>query len=149
MPKSAIRTKLTETRNTDALLAGMPMELRGKQLKSALRKGGNVVKKEARATAPKPGYPGDKPGLKPLRDSFVVKVKEYPRTVAAFIGSRWPDAAHLHLVEFGHRMVLWGKRTDGTVTGKPFFRRAADTTEPQQSAAIVGSLKSDLNKLAD
>lgn len=145
--KSA-QVKIAIPPETDKLLGQIPIELRSKTLKKALRKAGQVVAREARRLAPKPGYPGDKPGKKPLKNTIRVKIADYGQTQAAFVGPSYPDGAHGHLVEYGHDKVLWGERTGEYVRGKPFMRPSADSTEAQQREAIIGTLKAEINKLA-
>jgi hypothetical protein len=72
----------------DKELAGLGMLSRMPAIKKGLRNAGNVVRKRVQETLPKPGYPGDKPGLKPLRDTVATKVKEYPTgAVVAIVGT--------------------------------------------------------------
>jgi hypothetical protein len=58
-----------------------------------------VVVKRARELVPKPGYAGDKPGLKPLRETIGHTVKTYGQIFVAIIGPQRPAGAHGHLVE--------------------------------------------------
>jgi hypothetical protein len=102
----------------DRLLAKIadPAE-RNKAFTAGLRAAGNVVKTRAKELVPKPGYPGDKPGLKPLRDTLSVLVKQYSDVWVAVVGPSRPAGRHGHLVEYGHRLVKGGtssKRSDRT-----------------------------------
>lgn len=144
----SIDVKISIPEETDKLLGQIPINLRRRSLKKALRKAGQVVAREARRLAPRPGYPGDKPGKKPLKNTIRVKVSDFGEVQAAFVGPSYPEGAHGHLVEFGHEEVLWGKRTGGFVREKPFMRPAADSTEAQQREAIISTLKKDIEKLA-
>lgn len=162
MPRSAVSVSLTDTKTTDALLANLPIELRGKTLTKAIRKAGNEVAKEARRrlTANNmPGYPGDKPDKPPIAKTVKTVVRMYGVVVAAFVGPTYPDAAHSHLLEFGHRVVLPRgksprKRKSGEpaaktfVKGRPYLRPAADLTKGQQQAAIIETLKKGLSEIA-
>ena len=105
-----------------------------KQQRKALRKMGTVVMNAARKLVPQPGYPGDKPEFKPLRDTIGVEVKDGEQ-IYAVIGPERPAGAHGHLVEYGHRIV----KHDGEDTGKmaephPFMEPAARDTRSQQDA---------------
>lgn len=141
-----IRVTVTDRRQTERLLSQMPRELRGKQLKKAVRSANNIVATEARRRVPKPGYPGDKPDKKPLRDTIKVVVREGSRFVASFVGPTWPDGAHGHLVEHGHFTVT--NIGLGFVAGRPFLRPAADLTEPKQRQVIIKTLKNGIRDLA-
>lgn len=148
MARSAVRVRIKEVGKADELLAGLPIELRGNALTKAVRAAGNVVAKEARRLAPKPGYAGDDASKEPLNKTIKVKVRRYNNAIVGFVGPTRPNGAHGHLVEYGHAKVLWGKRTDGFVKAKPFLRPAADTTEAEQQRKIVDTLKAELKKLA-
>ena len=148
MARSAIKIEIKDTKQTDKLLSRMPIEIRGKTLKKALRAAGNVVAREARRIAPKPGYPGDDPTKEPLNKTIKTVVRDYGTVIAAFVGPERPNGAHGHLVEYGHAKVLWGTPTGERVQGKPFMRPAADTTEAQQQKKIIETLKREIGKLA-
>ena len=103
------------------------------------------------------------------------KTKTYKAdgAVVTLVGGKWPEAAHAHLVEFGHRMVVGGtverlgggptpvsKRTGvrgggrvvGFVPAQPFIRRAFDATKGQAMAiaerALRVGVKREAKKLA-
>ena len=143
-----VKTRIVEDRNTDALLAKMPIELREKHLVKAVRAQGRVVAKAAAKKAPKPGYPGDKPDKTPLNKTIRTVVRRYGNVVMSITGPARPDGAHGHLVEFGHMKVLWGRRTGEVVEGKEFMRPAADETQPEQERAGIDALKKALPELA-
>lgn len=171
------RTEIKEDGNVEALLERLPIELRTTALTKAVRAAGKVVAERARQLCPPPGYPGDKPGLKPLRDTIGVQVRYYEReqdaAVVAVVGPEYPAGAHGHLVEFGHRIVgnaqlsegssqgeaaaglfspaeylRRAHRAGGEVAPQPFLRPAADETEAEQRAALAGTLQKELEKLA-
>ena len=145
-----VRIGLHETKETRANLERMPFVLRGKLLQKALRKGGNVVAREARRLCPKPGYPGDDPTKKPLNKTITTVWRQYGSTVMTVTGPRYAKkdgGNHGHLVEFGHSKVLWGTETGGRVQGKPFMRPAADTTKAKQESEIINHLRSSLAEL--
>lgn len=148
MARGRIKIEIKEVGKVDSILSAMPIQLREKALVKALRAAGNIVAKEARRLAPKPGYKGDKPGLIPLNKSIKTVVRRYNHVIAVFVGPTYPQGAHGHLVEYGHAKVLWGKRTGEQVKGKPFMRPAADTTEAAQQAKIISVLRSEVEKLA-
>jgi hypothetical protein len=170
-----VRIEITEDGRieTDKLLANMPIELRSRQLHTALRRAGMVVVRKARTLAPAPGYEGDNPSKLSLRDSIGVKVKGYNYTVVAFIGPRRPWGNHGHLIEYGFNQhfvklgasgikVLRGKREGGTqnkrgkansatpkrIARQPFMRPAAISTQRQQEQAFVDTLRKGIGDLA-
>lgn len=155
--KGRIQIDIVETKNTEELLSQMPLELREKHLRSAVRKAGNIVAKEARRRCPKPGYPGDNPTKTPLNRTITTKTRVYPKTVTAFVGPKRPHGAHGHLVEYGFSQK-WVKMRDSELKvkrkypkqtrAKPFMRPAAHSTIQQQKQAIVDYLKSKLKELA-
>jgi hypothetical protein len=117
---------------------------RSPQLIAAGRRAGEVVLADAIPRIPKPGYKGDKKGLKPLNESLAVVVREYPGTIVILVGGLWPSGAHMHLVEFGHMQ----KKKDGTVVHvppNPCLRPAAESTQDAQKAAIVEGLTQSVN----
>ncbi len=119
-------------------------------IKSGLRKACNVVRKRLQGILPKPGYPGDKPGLTPLREATATKVVEYDRSVVALVGYDYTGGGqHGHLVEEGHRIVKGGSlpRTKATtrkhtgtvkgfVEGRFYLVRAAKDTESEQRTVM-------------
>lgn len=113
----------------------------------ALNKAAKIVQKRAKELCSPPGYPGDKPDKKPLRDTIGVVERVYDHAIVVVVGPQYPAGAHGHLVEFGHEKVLWGVQMPGeTVTAKPFMRPAADETRSAQESEIVGHLKSVIEK---
>lgn len=126
-----------EFERIDKQLAGLPMLSRMPAIKKGLRARGKVVEKRLKQTLPPPGYPGDKPGLKPLRDTTATKVKEYPRgAVVAIVGFESGAGSHGHFVEEGHRMVTRSGKTVGFVPGGHYLAHAVAATESEQSSAM-------------
>jgi len=141
---SAIRTSIKEAGNVDALLGRLPLEMREKRIKKALKKAIGVVVKEAKRRAPKPGYPGDKPDKKPLKDTIGSVIRGQGDKIIAVGGPLYPAGAHGHLIEDGHQEVLWGQPTGRRVPAYPFLRPAADETKEQQTQAMIDELKKPL-----
>lgn len=131
-----------------ALLDKIEAHARGQAMTRVLRAAGEVVKREARVIVPKPGYPGDKPGLKPLRDTVSIRVKNYQGGFykVLLVGYTYPAGAHGHLVESGHAKVLWGKRTEGFVEGKQYFQMAVDRTQDAVNQAIISGATTEAAK---
>jgi hypothetical protein len=133
--------------DVDKHLARLEQPQRWTSIKGALRAAGGVVVKRCKETLPKPGYPGDKKGLKPLRETLGTKVVEYQnsRTIVALVGFAWGAGSHGHLVEKGHRLVI-RHRAVGTVEGRHYLEHAADATKGEQDAAILGALQKDVEE---
>lgn len=129
---------------TENALLAAPYALR-KATREALRSAGRVVVKAAAALVPPPGYPGDKPELKPLRDTLAVEVKDGDRAMYAVIGPQRPAGAHGHLVERAHKHVSHGKPTGRLTTPRPFLEPAAAETLAQQRA-IIDQILSEMDR---
>jgi hypothetical protein len=98
-----------------AELAKLPAQIERRVLTPAIRRGGRMV-----ITAMRPNIPTrqrrDKHGKRTgLRQSATVKMRKYGRTgvIMAVVGFRWPEGAHAHLVEHGHKMVTHRRRWRG------------------------------------
>lgn len=90
----------------------------------ALRKGASPILKAARKNARKLGTRGERQ----LAKSMGIRIKRYTArgiTYAA-VGPRWPQGAHGHLVEFGHRTAKRGTGTLARVV-KPGARARTNT----------------------
>lgn len=129
----------------DRQLAKLGILNRQPAIKQGVRNMANVVRRRVRETLPKPGYPGDKPGLKPLRDTAATKVVEYPSgVVVGLVGFEWGAGSHGHLVELGHRMVVGGRvprlgKTQKTVIAPPAVLKAMGLSpEGTMTGRVVG-----------
>ena len=130
-------------------LEKLPILERGTSLLKVVRRAAKVTQDRARAIAPKPGYPGDKPGLKALNKTITTVAREYDRsggaTYLAVVGPSWPDGAHGHLVEDGHRVIVsrGPRRGQPPESGKsftdaqPFLESAAIETRSQVNSTIA------------
>lgn len=137
----------------DAILSKIDKAVRGKAVDQGLRKVGNEVKSKTRTILPKPGYPGDKPGLKPLRETLKVKVVNYRDgavkvMVVGYTYSRTKGEGgnHGHLLEGGHDIVVGGsKKKGGTVIGHvqpyEYIIRVVEGNKPQHQANLIASLQ--------
>jgi len=150
---SVVEVKINESEFTaaNALLAKVDKQLRGKAVEESLHRAAQVVVDAAKVEVPQPGYPGDKPGLKPLRDTISHEVRSYSSgTFVAIVGAQWPAGAHAMLVEKGHEIWLpsppytagastvnTGRRTEAD----PWLERASDNTQANQIGIIVSTLK--------
>ncbi len=129
----------------EAMLLEVPHKT-NQALKKALRKAGQHVVKRAKQLVPRPGYPGDKPDLKPLRDTIGVEVKQ-GETIYAVVGPKRPAGAHGHLVEGGARHHSWGVPTGVMTKPVPFIEPASQDTKHLQHTELVDNLKKALDNI--
>lgn len=132
----------------DKLLSKVDMAVRGKAVDQGLRKIGNSVKSQTRSILPKPGYPGDKPGLRPLRETLKVKIINYKDgavkvMVVGYTYSRTPGQGgnHGHLLEGGHKKVLWGRRTDEMVQPYEYIIKVVESNKPQHQSNFLVTIQ--------
>lgn len=147
----AIDVKVIEPKNLEVILEQLPLAMRGKELERALKAGGRVAQRKAKAVAPvglesnrqlwSAKTKAQRQGRKQLKDTIALKYKEYGETRVLMVGPAYPAGAHGHLVEDGHQAVFWGRPSNAFIPGKKWFSAAIDSTQTQQHAAIVGSLE--------
>lgn len=148
--------------DADALLRAIDQHARGRAMTKVLKDAGNVLIKQLKEVLPKPGYPGDKPDLKPLRDTVASKVKNYQGGFykVLIVGYEWPVGNHGNLVEKGHDIapnLIWtgtGFRqlqstevTGVRVEGKHYFATAVQMAQPRIDAQIVELAKREAAKV--
>lgn len=145
----SVAIKLENFEGVDDQLRQLPDSMRGNEIRKALGKAGRAVVRRAKQLVTPPGYPGDKPGLKPLRDTIGVEVKGYDNSTVAVVGPKRPTGAHGHLVEHGH-MIVGHKplkvQTGVATTPDPFMDPAAEQTKAQQQTAVIEGLKAAVKK---
>jgi hypothetical protein len=121
-------------------------------VESALKPAGRIFAKAITAAAPSPGYPGDKPNRKPLKESIAYKIKSYrsrrkgqrgrrgKKSGISFlaVGGKWPEGAHAHLVERGHVMIA--RNYIGYVRAYPFLQPAAKRVQGKALTAFQNRL---------
>lgn len=69
--------------------------------------------------------------------------------IATAVGPTWPEGAHAHLLEFGHKLIAWGKETGKRVAPRPFMRPALDASRGLVLAAQQLRIHEGLTKEAD
>lgn len=166
-----VRVSMETWDKADALLGRLPILVRGSELSKALTKGGSVVVRRARQLVTPPGYPGDKPDKKPLRDTISTVIRQYKNGMFVLvIGPQYPAGAHGHLVEFGHRIASGGTLTPlanrprrtapksklpgrtgkgitvGIVPPHPFMEPAFQDTKDQIEPLIISALQKAVAK---
>ena len=138
MSNAYVQLTGTTLESIDKLLGQVEAEVRASILSRSLSSSIQITKKVAKALLPKPGYPGDKPGLPPLRDAVMTKVKTYPNgVVVAMVGYRWAGGQHGHLVDDGHELIAWGMVTGRRTEGKKHLVKAVEQTEAEVNARAV------------
>lgn len=140
----------SETGNIERYLKELPQFLRMKVIKEAVRAGARIVANDAKKRVPV-GNPSHRPDKKPLKSSIAVTLREYGggRRALGVVGPRWPEGAHGHLVEYGHKVIVSRGPRKGSapltgspnVAGKEYLQPAVDSTRSQQRAAVVSRLK--------
>lgn len=135
--------RVTGVKELDRALESIKKKTRNQYSRKAMRAGGKIVVAAAKSAAPDRRRREDKKLVMGLRRSMFQKIKTYRHTgkVISVIGPRWPEGAHAHLVEFGHRMVTADGRTVGRVRPHPFLRPAFHSSRSQVKAAIIGSYR--------
>jgi hypothetical protein len=137
------------TREVDRLLMQIDALSRGPAITKVLRDVGNHIKKSLREILPKPGYPGDKPELVPLRDTVKVKIKNYQggAVKVMIVGYENPEGAHGHLVEFGHEKWLWGEFIENSpVDPHPYLQTAINMTANTRNQVFIDGARAALAK---
>jgi hypothetical protein len=143
----------------DKILATLAPEMKLTGIKTGLQKVGQIVIAEAQKRVPRSSQTGTKKKWSksyrqkyrkstPLHTQFTAKEKEYQagKVMAVIVKVKYPQGAHAHLVEFGHRSVLWGRRTGGMVQGKRFMLPAIESTKGQVQAAFLSGLENAIIK---
>lgn len=103
------KAELANLEPLDELFAKLELEMRGELLRSIAADAARPLVRAIKTQVPKPGYPGDKPELTPLRETIDFAVREYPRAIVAMVGAnRRKGGQHGTPVDQGHRIVVGG-----------------------------------------
>jgi hypothetical protein len=157
---------ITETGDIDKTLQKLPKEIaQGDALGRGLNKAGKAVIKNAKPRVPR-GDPTHKPEKIALYRTLKVIRRIYREGTLqmAVVGPTWPDGAHGHLVEEGHKVIPRGKvgasnkarkghrqkkdLVSGSpwVPGKEFMAPAVTATKQQQETEIIESIRKEIIK---
>jgi hypothetical protein len=127
----------------DSLLSELPIEMRTKALKKAVRAAGRVVAKDYRKRLPR-GKTGN------LKSSVAVKVKGYNNESLwmSIVGARRPTGSHAHLIEDGWDVKSRGPGRKGQpplsgtarVEGKHDLLAASTSTVRLQNKIIIDTI---------
>ena len=156
MPSASVT--ITETGDMNAILEQLPIMLQRGAVDKALRAAGKVVAKRAKELCPRSSQTGtregwskqtagSRTGAKPLAETIGEVVRKYDTVSVAIVGPQYPAGALGHLVEYGHKLVVYGHPTGRRVPPRPFMRPAVDETKGEQEAAMLGVLKAELDKV--
>lgn len=156
MPSASVT--ITETGDMDAILQQLPVMLQRGALDKALRAAGKVVQRRARELCPRSSKTGSRQawsnetagsrtGTKPLAETIGVVVRKYDEVSVAVVGPEYPAGALGHLVEYGHKLVVYGHPTGRRVPPHPFMRPAADETKGEQESVMLSVLQKELDKV--
>ncbi len=143
---------INETGDFEALMVQLDVAVRSKYAKAAVRKAGTVVARDVRKRVPQSRKTGTaskqsnktkrkRAGGTELKKTIKVVVREYEGATLAVVGSTWPEGAHMHLIDQGHKLVAWGRETGARIPGKKIFAAAVDTTIHEQQRVAIQTLK--------
>lgn len=139
--------------SADRILGQLEQTVRGPAIGQAMRHVLNKIKQKTKQIVPKPGYPGDKPGLTPLRDTLAVKTKNYQdgTVKVGIVGYTYPEGAHGHLLEGGHDLVKGGsKKNGGVVVGyvQPYeyMIQVVNDSKQENGQELVAALRRILDR---
>ena len=132
----------------NATLKKLPPTIKGPVLRQALRKGAQLILRDAKSRVPK--------GTGGLKRALTTIVKEDKSgNIYVTIGANMPDGAHAHLVEFGTKerfvnfasgrsgaISIGGGGSRGSMPTQPFLRPAFDS----QRDAVMGVIAAELDR---
>ena len=160
---TTIRLQVEGARELDAQFKTLADRLRRKYIKQAVRAVGSQIIRAARqnlrTNQSDRRRRTDEGKLTGLARSFQQRPSsKWPSAasvarrgiVGVSVGHRWPEGAHAHLVEFGHKMVThWpGRREVGAVRGYPYFRPAMDAVRFKMPRIIANKVRQGLEREA-
>lgn len=146
--------QLTGFTEVDKQLAQLPIELRGKTLKDAMKLAAKAIVTRAKMLVPPPGYPGDKPNVRSLLASIKPASRSGQDTTTGLVRAH---GQHSHLVEGAYfKDGQWinidvkhkshGQATGTILKKTPFIQDAEQQTRGQQKTAIVNGVHATVKK---
>ena len=141
--------RMTGDRELDRFFAGLPDKLQRGAIRKGVRAGGSAMIKEVRQNIGRMLRPGrqrhNSAGKKTsLKRSVGQRPWSLPHRgiIGSVVGPRWPEGAHGHLVEFGHRIVTrHGRDTGHRARPIPYQRSAQRSARSKVLAAQSAKLK--------
>lgn len=138
----------------DAMLSRLAGEMKLQGIERGLKHVAEMIIAEAQQRVPRSSQTGTKKKWSksyrqryrkstPLHTQFIFKPKSYKagKVLAVVVKVKYPQGAHGHLVEFGHRSVLWGRRTGAMVAGKRFMLPAIEASRSKADTAFKAGLE--------
>jgi len=107
-------------------LSEIPDKMRRKGLKDVMKKSADVIKESAKSKCRKNPRGPTWPRTGHLADNIVDKISVTKKGSKAIVGIDYKRAHHGHLVEFGHQIVVHGKKLGRKTRSFPFMRPAFD-----------------------
>lgn len=145
---TAVRMKVENDRLLEKLLRSLPAQIERRITRRAVRAGGAVILKAAKAQAPRGQKRGEKkPGnlRRSMTQSRGLRIRKYPRgrrtKYIAVAGPGWPLGAHGHLVEAGteSRETKTGANR-GVMPATPFMEPAFKAKRAQAQKKVTDTL---------
>lgn len=91
-------------------------------------------------------------GHQRLHETIKQATRTYNRVIVTVVGPEYRSHGSKgnigHLVEKGHRMVLWGKRTEGRVPAYPFMEPAFDKNVTRAQLVLMAAIKGGVEREA-
>lgn len=146
-------------READAMLARLPLEIRGKVLARGLRAAAAPVEKRARQLVPRSSQTGSRRRMAKAQAARRVgeaehresighsTIREYGSITAIYVGPVHPAGNLINIIGHPHQQVLWGNRTGRVVPPTTYLQQAAAETTGQQQSAFVGKVRSESDKI--
>jgi hypothetical protein len=149
------KVQIGESLDFEKLLSRFDVQNRGRVLKNSLNAGGRVVRNEYRRTV-SVGDPNHKPDKPSLKESIDQKLWHKGTFYGVVVGGKWPDGAHAHLVEDGHKVRARGPAGGGNpgewtgarVEGKQQLAKAIESTKTAAETAVETTLAKEFEKLS-
>lgn len=160
MPKAKVKKEyggslaIEESINFDGVLANLASQVKIKIQQTGMESVGRMVISEAQKRVPRSSLTGTKKKWsrsqrqrygksQPLHTQFMWKHEKYKsgKVLAMIVKVRYPQGAHGHLVEFGHRSVLWGRRTGAVIEGKRFMLPAVEAVRSRANDTFLRAVE--------
>ena len=68
-------------------------------------------------------------------------------TMAIYVGPIHPAGNLINVIGHQHRQMLWGRASGQIIPGTKYLKDAGEQTVPQQNAAFVNTVKSEVEKI--
>lgn len=154
-------------------LAELTPSLQRKYIRQGVKEAGKILQKEMKTEAPRikgrskaakakrSARDKKKGSQKPIWKSIILRPSSKWADAAGLrkkgiigvaVGPSWPEGAHAHLIEYGHKLIAWGNDTGRRTTKNPFMRRSFDNKRNQmlnaQRTAVSNGLKEEARLMA-